>query len=234
MATWDTFAVETDRESELLLTTVRTYKMRSGRVTQSQRLALDELSGHFDLAGLAWDEIIMKAGGREIVADIGFGFGDSVVHYARTEPDRYIVGLEVHIPGVGAVCRDAAAAGLTNVGILNLDARQWLTDAVPAAALAGVRLFFPDPWPKKRHHKRRFIRQPVLDLIASRCLPGAFLHIATDIDDYAADAIEELSGSAHWELVPGSDHRRGRPVTRFERRALTDGRPIVDLLAFRV
>ena len=220
-------------EGELLLTTVRTYKMRSGRVTHSQRIALDGVASRYNLGGRPWSDIVVSADGRPVVADIGFGFGDSMLHYAAAEPERFIVGVEVHIPGVGALCRDAAAAELSNLAVVNEDARGWLAEVVPDAALAGIRLFFPDPWPKKRHHKRRFIRRPVLDLLATKCAPGAFLHIATDWADYATDAAEELAAHPLWGLASGTDHRRGRPVTRFERRALNDGRPVVDLLALR-
>ncbi|MBU6212859.1 MAG: hypothetical protein KGP01_00190 [Actinomycetales bacterium] len=213
---------------------MRTYKMRSGRVTSSQRAALDGVASRYDVGGWEWGRIHDRAAGREMVLDIGFGFGDSMLHYAAVEPDRFLIGLEVHIPGVGALCRDAAAAGLENMCVANVDARAWLASTAPPSALAGVRLFFPDPWQKKRHHKRRFIRRPVLDLLAGKCRPGAFLHIATDWADYADDAAAELDSSPAWDLQPGIDHRRGRPVTRFERRALADGRPVVDLVALRV
>lgn len=223
-----------ESDQDLLLTTVRTYKMRSGRVTPSQRAALDGVAHVYGIGGWDWPDIRDRAAGRDVVLDIGFGFGDSMLHYAAAEPERFLIGLEVHIPGVGALCRDAAAAGLGNMCVANEDARQWLASVAPAGALAGVRLFFPDPWQKKRHHKRRFIRQPVLDLLAQKCRSGAFLHIATDWADYAEDAAAELGASSSWDLQPGTQHRRGRPVTRFERRALADGRPVVDLLAIRV
>ena len=219
--------------ADVLLSTVRTYKRRSGRVTASQQQALDVDSTHFDLADCSWTDIQRRAGDAEIVVDIGFGFGESVLHYAQAQPARFIVGLEVHLPGVGALCRDAATAGLSNIGVLNVDARQWLADVVPDAALSGVRLFFPDPWPKKRHHKRRFIRRPVLDLLASRCAAGAFLHIATDISDYADDAQAELAQSPFWHLQAGADHRQHRPVTKFERRANVAQRQVFDILAYR-
>lgn len=232
-AGWDTSAV-TERTPDVMLTTVRTYKMRNGRVTASQQVALDGVAAGFDIAGLTWTQLLERADGRDIVLDIGFGFGESVLHYATAEPNRYIVGVEVHRPGVGALCRDAGALGLHNIAVVIGDARQWLTDVVPNSALVGIRLFFPDPWPKKRHHKRRFIRQPVLDLLASKCAAQGFLHIATDISDYAEDAREELSQSRFWQLYGGTNHRRERPVTKFERRAIRDNRSVFDLLATRV
>ena len=232
-ADWDTSAV-TERMPDVMLTTVRTYKMRNGRVTASQQLALDAMAADLDVAGMTWSQLLHRADGRAVVLDIGFGFGESVLHYAAAEPDRFIVGVEVHRPGVGALCRDASTLELPNIGVVIGDARQWLTDVVPDSALAGIRLFFPDPWPKKRHHKRRFIRGPVLNLLASKCAPSAFLHIATDISDYAHDAREELSQSGSWQLCEGMSHRRERPVTKFEQRAIRDHRPVFDLLATRV
>lgn len=219
--------------SEQLLTTVRTFKMRSGRITESQQAALRTAAERYDLSDEPWSTFTSRAAGRPIVADIGFGFGDSLLHYAHAEPKTFIVGLEVHLPGVGALCRDAAAAGLDNIALVIGDARTWLRNSVPEASLAGVRLFFPDPWPKARHHKRRFIRAAVLDLVASRVAAGGFLHIATDWANYAEDASEELATSQSWELEPGTHRRFNRPITRFERRAINDGRPVHDLLAHK-
>lgn len=223
----------TASHDDRLLTTVRTYKLRSGRVTPSQRLALQGVADQYVIDDHSWSQVLARAAGRDVVLDIGFGFGDSLLHYAQVEPDRFHIGLEVHVPGVGALCRDASAAQLTNLCVAHADARQWLTAVPPADALAGARLFFPDPWPKKRHHKRRFIRQPVLDLLASRCRPGAFLHIATDWADYADDAMAELAASTQWELLPEWNERHGRPITRFERRAIAGSRPVVDFTAVR-
>lgn len=219
---------------EVALTTVRTFKMRSGRITESQRLALAGVAGRYDVSDEPWSTVVDRADGRRVVADVGFGFGASVLHYAAAEPDSFIVGLEVHVPGIGALCRDAAASELDNVAVVTGDARTWLRTKVPESALAGVRLFFPDPWPKARHHKRRFIRAQVLDLLAARVTLGGFLHIATDWADYAEDARAELQASALWHLEPGGHRRFGRPVTRFEERAIKDGRAVQDVLAVRV
>ena len=219
--------------TDIALTTVRTFKMRSGRITPSQRAALDEVASTYDVSALSWEHIRERAGDREIVVDIGFGFGDSVLHYSQQQPQRFVIGVEVHLPGIGALCREAHAAGSTNLSVVIGDARAWLIGSVPEAALAGVRLFFPDPWPKARHHKRRFIRAHVLQLLASRVQSGGFLHIATDWADYADDAREELQAALDWVVEPGTHRRDNRPVTRFERRAVTDGRLVQDILAWR-
>lgn len=219
---------------DVALTTVRTFKMRSGRITPSQRIALDEVTSRYDLSRASWADLLERTAGRGVVADIGFGFGDSVLHYAQAEPNTFIAGVEVHLPGIGALCRDAAASNTSNMGVVIADARAWLTQTVPEASLAGVRLFFPDPWPKARHHKRRFIRSHVLELLASRVGSGGFLHIATDWADYADDASAELTASVRWRLEPGTHRRFDRPITRFERRALADGREVRDMLAWRV
>lgn len=219
---------------DIALTTVRTFKMRSGRITPSQRIALDEIASRYDLSHSSWADVLERAAGHDVVADIGFGFGHSVLHYAQTQPNTFIAGVEVHLPGVGALCRDAAASNTSNVGVVIGDARTWLTQTVPEAALTGVRLFFPDPWPKARHHKRRFVRSHVLELLASRVGVGGFLHIATDWVDYAEDASAELTASSRWRLESGTHRRFDRPITRFERRALTAGREVRDVLAWRI
>ncbi len=219
--------------TDIALTTVRTFKMRSGRITPSQRNALEQVAARFDVSSLPWADVVERAAGKEIIADIGFGFGDSILHYGQAEPENFIIGVEVHLPGVGALCREAAAVDAVNIGVVVADARTWLLSSVPQAALSGVRLFFPDPWPKARHHKRRFIRSHVLTLLATRVRTGGFLHIATDWADYADDAREQLQQHPDWVLDAGSHRRADRPITRFERRAIAQGRNVEDVFAVR-
>ena len=232
----DTWCVtDATRETTSAIASVRTYKQRTGRVTESQRQALATIAPEFDVTHLSWDDILeRRVRGRRIVLDIGFGFGESVIFYAHAQPEVFIIGSEVHTPGVGALCRDAAKLQLANVGVVAADVRPWLESVVPDAVFDGVRLFFPDPWPKKRHHKRRFIRDHVLELVANKVALGGFLHIATDWEDYAIDASEALAAARQWHLEPGQDRRFDRPVTKFEQRAINDGRSLFDIVALRV
>jgi tRNA (guanine-N7-)-methyltransferase len=211
--------------------TVRTFKPRSGRLSLTQREALQHDSGRYLLGDRGWELIHARAAGRPIVADIGFGYGESVLGYAQTDPTHFIVGFEIHLPGVGALCEALQRAQIEHVAVVQDDAQLFLTQEVPDGGLAGVRLFFPDPWPKQKHHKRRFIREHIVDLLTRKLEPGGFLHIATDIRDYADDALQVLREDGRWVIDDDLSRREHRPLTRFERRASAAGRPICDVIA---
>lgn len=151
--------------------------------------------------------------------------GEATAAMARADPDRDIVGVEVHPAGVAALLRRIEEASLTNVRVVEGDAVQVL-EACPAGSLAEVRVFFPDPWPKARHAKRRLLRRGFTDLLATRLAPGGFLHLATDSSDYAEHALLALAG---WdaEVVPRPERR---PETGYELRALAAGRGPIDVI----
>lgn len=199
----------------------------------SQRAALHADSGRYLVGDRGWDFVSERAGGMPIVADIGFGYGESVLGYAQADSESFILGFEIHLPGVGALCETLHSAGIEHVAIAQSDAQLFLVREVPDAALAGVRLFFPDPWPKKRHHKRRFIREHIVDLLAAKVAPGGFFHLATDVPDYADDAVAVLLADGRWDVDAELARPRSRPMTRFERRAVTAGRPVCDVIARR-
>lgn len=211
---------------------VRSYKRRAGRVTAGQRAALD---AHWPAYGLmvdgrALDLVALFGRSAPVVLEIGFGMGEATATMAATEPDHDVLAVEVHTPGQGNLLRLLDAAGLTNVRIADGDARQLVTDMLPTASLAGVRLFFPDPWPKARHLKRRLLDDGFADLLADRLADGGVLHVATDMANYAAQVATVLDRQPLLERVDPP----WRPQTRFERRGVAAGRPSTDLAARRV
>lgn len=164
----------------------------------------------------------------DLVLDIGFGHGESALQMSRAEPAVDIIGVEIHTPGVAVVLEAIAAERLDNVRVVHGDALVFL-DRIAADSLAGVRVFFPDPWPKLRHHHRRLIGSDVVVALTDRLHIGGSLHVATDIADYAATVLRACD--AEPRLVGGTvDRPSNRPLTRFEQRGLAEGRVPVDLV----
>ena len=166
------------------------------------------------------------ARGTPLVLEIGFGMGEATAVMAAAEPGIDVLAVDVHPAGVAALLRRLEAAELDNVRVVEADAVAVL-QALPSGSLTQVRVFFPDPWPKKRHHKRRLVRGSFAALVADRLAPHGFLHLATDCADYARHTREVLR---NWE-VEQVDRPTTRPVTGFERRAMAAGRQTVDLVA---
>lgn len=166
------------------------------------------------------------------VLDIGFGTGEPVERSALDEPERSIIAIDLHIPGVGDLVHRIESAKLTNVVVIEADARQVLP-ALPPNGLSGVRTFFPDPWPKKRHHRRRLVNESFTRELARYVQPGGFWHLATDWPDYADQIAAIVTASDLWRggVIPRPDHR---PVTRYERNALAAGRAPIDMWFERV
>jgi tRNA (guanine-N7-)-methyltransferase len=219
---------------------VRTFEPRRSRVTTAQRRALLRLWPVWGLeidgrTRLDLDELF---GGLPVVLEIGFGMGEATAEMAAADPHTGILASDVHTPGQGNLLRLAEQRGLTNVRVANGDAVLLLREMLPPASLAGVRVFFPDPWPKKRHHKRRLIQPEFVELAASRMRPGALLHCATDWEPYAEQMLQVLSASPSLEnTVPGGGYAprpADRPMTRFERQGLAKGHVVRDLLFRRV
>ena len=209
---------------------IRTYKPRRTRITERASRALVEQSAfvldpaapELDLAGI-W------GAGTPVILEIGFGDGLATAAMAAADPATGILAIDVHTPGVGDLLARIGEAGLTNVRVMEADALRVLSQMVPPHSLAGVRSFFPDPWPKARHHKRRLVQPDVIDLVRTRLVPGGTWHIATDWEEYADWITACFSADARWH---GGVVERPpwRPVTRYERRALADGRAITDVV----
>ncbi|MGI9223826.1 MAG: tRNA (guanosine(46)-N7)-methyltransferase TrmB [Woeseiaceae bacterium] len=213
---------------------IRSFVRRAGRMTPSQQRALDELWPVFGIESSTTPVDFGTVFGREapVVLEIGFGNGDTLVQQAAEHPDWDFVGIEVHEPGVGHCLLRAQDTGVTNLRLISHDAVEVLAEQVPAASLSRVNLYFPDPWPKKRHHKRRIVQAPFLDLVAERLQPGGALHIATDWANYAEHIDEVINDCGRFDCVEDREHNGDRaldrPQTKFERRGLTKGHRIRD------
>jgi len=164
---------------------------------------------------------------------VGFGTGEAVIAYATADPSTRILAVDMHTPGIGDLLAGIEERGLTNVYVVEADVRPILTQAIPEGMLMGVRTFFPDPWPKKRHHRRRLIQRGFADQLAACCATGAVWHIATDWPDYAEHIASAVNSSIYWQggII---DRPADRPVTRFERRGIAAGRAPIDLRFIRV
>ncbi|MRH78150.1 tRNA (guanosine(46)-N7)-methyltransferase TrmB [Spiribacter sp. C176] len=216
---------------------IRSFVRREGRLTDGQIRALEQL---YPLYGVDWTDgpldlnrLFVKPG--PVVLDIGFGDGEALAAMAITHPEYNYLGLEVYRAGTGKLLRRIEADGISNLKVMLTDATEFLKAGVASASLAGVQLFFPDPWPKKRHHKRRMVQPEWLTMVADRLQPGGFLHMATDWAEYADWMLELTNQAPDFE----NPHRgfasnvTARPSSRFERRGLRKGHQVFDLILLR-
>ncbi len=224
---------------------VRSYVLREGRLTKVQRRALDELLPRYGLTlPAAGSEPgtepkpldLRQAFGRAAPTrlEIGFGDGGALLEMAAKNPHCNFLGAEVHRPGVGRLLLQLEARGLANVRVFCDDGIQVLTRALAAQALDALYLYFPDPWPKKKHHKRRIVQAAFIELAAPRLAAGGQFHFATDWQPYAEQALEQLEQSAHFENRAGPRHFSprppNRPSTKFERRGQKLGHGVWDIV----
>lgn len=214
--------------------TIRSFVRRTGRMTPSQERAISELWPQFGIEYRAASLDLKTLFGRSAntVLEIGFGNGDTLVQTAADHPEINYIGLEVHEPGVGHCLIKARDAGIRNLRIIVQDAMDVLRDQIDDGTLARINLYFPDPWPKKRHQKRRIINPPFLELAAKRVFPGGALYVATDWENYAEHIDQVMSDSAEFELVERCRHSGDQPLdrytTKFETRGLKKGHHIWD------
>lgn len=223
-----------DVESAPPRRTIRSYVRRAGRTTEGQARALSELGPRFVLP---YQEQLLDLDvvfGRHAptVLEIGFGMGDATAKIAQLQSDHNFIGCEVHEPGVGALLKHVGDLQLSNVRIVAHDAVQVLQHMVPEASLAGVHVFFPDPWHKKKHNKRRLIQAPFVDTLVRYLAPGGYLHCATDWEPYAQQMLEVLSGhpALHNTAAGFAPKPAYRPLTKFENRGLRLGHGVWDLV----
>ena len=216
---------------------VRSYVLRAGRMGTGQVRALAELAPRFVLPFEPQPLDARAAFGRDVplVVEVGFGMGAATAAIAAAQPERNFLGIEVHEAGVGALLRRIDAEQLANLRIVRHDAVEVLASMVAPASLVGVNLFFPDPWPKKRHWKRRIVQPAFAALVASRLAPGGVWHCATDWQPYAEQMLEVLAAEpALVNTAPGYAPRpEHRPLTKFEQRGLALGHGVWDLLFAR-
>jgi tRNA (guanine-N7-)-methyltransferase len=217
---------------------IRSFQPRRSRVTKGQRAALERLwpQWGFDVDGLHKLDLSELFGDSElpVVLEIGFGMGEATARMAAADSATGILAVDVHTPGQGNLLRLADEKGLTNVRVGNGDAIILLREMLAPDSLSGLRIYFPDPWPKARHHKRRLIQPEFLDLAAEPLRSGALVHCATDWEDYAEQMLEVLSAHPQYEntqpdggFAPRPEHR---PLTRFEGQGLNKGHKVRDLL----
>ena len=219
---------------------VRSFVLRAGRLTEGQKRALDELWPVFGLPdGREPLDFVSQFGNEHpVIMEIGFGNGEATWQMAAARPDQNFLGVEVHRPGVGHLLLKLEEHGLENVRIACEDAVELLERRIGRGSLDGVRIYFPDPWPKKRHHKRRIIRDEFVDLLARRMKPGGILHLATDWEPYAEYMLEVMQASGDFanQSADGgaSPQPDWRPSTKYEQRGERLGHRVFDLVYQRV
>ncbi|STX50528.1 tRNA (m7G46) methyltransferase, SAM-dependent [Legionella busanensis] len=216
--------------------TVKSFVLRAGRMSKRQQLALDKWLSHYILPvdGVAWDFQAIFGRNTEIIVEIGFGMGASLIAMAEQNPTKNFIGIEVHRAGVGSLVADLHEKEINNVRVAMCDAVAIFNQQIAAESLDGVQIFFPDPWPKKRHHKRRLIQPDFVKLITNHLKPGGFLHCATDWQDYAESMQVILSAEPTLKnsQINNSFAPRpsSRPITKFELRGNRLGHGVWDLI----
>ena len=216
---------------------IRSYVLRQGRMSDAQKRAYEESMQHW---GISYEPAILdfeKAFARKapVILEIGFGMGHTTAEIAAAHPQNNYLGVEVHTPGVGSLLKEIQLRGLSNVRIIQHDAVEVLTHMIGDDSLSGIHIYFPDPWPKKRHHKRRLIQPELTRLLARKLAPGGYLHSATDWEDYAMQMLEVLSAEPLLKNTSDgfSTCPEWRPVTKFEQRGLKLGHGVWDVLFSR-
>jgi tRNA (guanine-N7-)-methyltransferase len=217
---------------------IRSFVVRAGRMTAKQTRGLTDGFARFGLTYAAQPLAFSKTFNRNApcVMEIGFGMGVTTAQIAQSLPETDFLAVEVHPPGVGNLCNLLDEQKIANVRVLQHDAVEVLNHMIAPQSLAGVHVYFPDPWHKKRHNKRRLIQPPLVSLIASRLVVGGYLHLATDWVPYAEQMLEVLSAEPllRNEVVDYAPRPAWRPETKFERRGINLGHEVRDLLFRRV
>ncbi|MFZ5582297.1 MAG: tRNA (guanosine(46)-N7)-methyltransferase TrmB [Pseudomonadota bacterium] len=227
-----------DQDNPLAQRHIRSFVLRQGRVSSAQLRYLDDMMPKIGIEHRPQLLDFAATFGREAptVFEIGFGMGETSAKIAAVRPDTNFIEVEVHTPGVGSLCKLVAEGKLGNIRIIQHDAVEVLRDMIPENSLAGAHIYFPDPWPKKRHHKRRLVQPPLIALLASRLAPGGYLHCATDWEEYAVQMLEVLSAepllentvdNRHGGFAPRPDYR---PLTKFEQRGIRLGHGVWDVI----
>ncbi len=217
---------------------IRSFVLRQGRISNAQQRALEGLLPRFGIpfqgSLLDLDEAFGRAAPK--ILEIGFGMGETTAAIAAAHPENDYLGVEVHSPGVGSLLKQIEEQGLTNLRVIQHDAVEVLKHMIAPGALSGVHIFFPDPWHKKRHHKRRLIQPELVALLSDRLRPGGYIHAATDWQEYAEHILAVLSAEPRLTntaqgYAPRPEYR---PLTKFERRGLRLGHGVWDIVFRRI
>ncbi|MEO6712228.1 MAG: tRNA (guanosine(46)-N7)-methyltransferase TrmB [Mycobacteriales bacterium] len=217
---------------------VLSFKPRRGRMTSGQRRAVETLWPAYgiEITGAALDPVAVFGRLAPMVLEIGFGMGEATAQMAAAEPGQDILAVDVHTPGAGALLQRLGDAGLTNVRVALGDAVDVLKLMIGSATLDEIRIYFPDPWPKNKHVKRRLLSPEIVALAADRLRPGGTLHVATDWAPYAARIVTVIGGEPRLRnnFADYAPRRPQRPTTRFERIAAARGHEVFDIVATRL
>lgn len=220
--------------------TIRSFVKRTGRMTESQQRAMDE---HWQDLGLTYEQgslDLAQVFGREapLVVEVGFGNGDSLVEMAQNEPEKNFIGIEVHEPGVGRLINNVVSLELTNLRAYCHDAVEVFSDCIPDQSIDRMQLFFPDPWHKKRHHKRRIVQPEFVEMVRRKLKIGGVWHMATDWEHYAEQMLEVMSEAPGYQNVAAEGQYvprpETRPLTKFEQRGERLGHGVWDLMFERI
>ena len=216
---------------------IRSFVLRQGRVSPAQQRAVDTLLPRFGIPYEVKPLDLSLAFGRSApkILEIGFGMGDSTATIALAHPENDYLALEVHTPGVGNLLKLIDAQQITNIRIMQHDAVEVLRDMIPDGSLDGVHIFFPDPWHKARHNKRRLIQSPFIAKLVQKIKPGGYIHVATDWQDYAEQVLRVLTEEPLLENTAADYAPRPayRPLTKFEQRGIRLGHGVWDLVFLR-
>ena len=217
---------------------VRSFVLRQGRMSPAQTRAFEQLLPRY---GVPFQPSLLDFAsvfGRlaPTILEIGFGMGETTAAIAQAHPQHDFLGIEVHAPGVGALLKRIDEAGLNNVRVMRHDAVEVVSQMIPQASLAGIHVYFPDPWPKKRHHKRRLLQASLVTALAERLTPGGYLHAATDWEEYAHEILATFAAEAL--LTNTAEHFAPRPAwrpqTKFETRGMKLGHGVWDVVFRKV
>jgi tRNA (guanine-N7-)-methyltransferase len=213
---------------------VRSYVLRQGRMSPAQVRAFDTFLPRFGIpfAPSPLDYRAIFGRTAPVVLEIGFGMGETTARIAAAQPEIDFIGVEVHAPGVGSLLKQLAEAGIANLRVVRHDAVEVVESMIPPASLAGIHVYFPDPWPKKRHHKRRLLQPAFVHALALRLGPAGYLHAATDWEPYAQEMLATLAAepmllNTAEDFAPRPEWR---PLTKFEARGMRLGHAVFDLL----
>lgn len=219
---------------------IRSFVRRQGRLTNGQQLALDN---YWPVMGVEYQTELVDFNalfGRDapVVLEIGFGMGASLVTMAAQHPEQNFLGIEVHLPGVGACLAAAQEAGISNLHVMCHDAVEVLMNMIPDGSLSMVQLFFPDPWHKARHNKRRIVQVPFVQLVRSKLKVGGVFHMATDWEPYAQHMLEVMTSVTEYRNLSNNneyvERPESRPLTKFEARGQRLGHGVWDLMFERI
>lgn len=225
-----------DEKQQNFYRTVKTFVLRQGRMTERQQRDYEELSEKWCIPYI--EDIEKKidfetvfGNANPVTIEIGFGMGAATALIAEANPNKNYLGIEVHTPGVGKLLGEIRQRNLTNIRIIQHDALEVLQNMIPLSSVAAFHIFFPDPWPKKKHHKRRLVQRPRTELMAERLVTGGYIYMATDWEPYAEFALEELAATKGLKnkYEGYAPHQEWRPETRFEQKGLNAQRNICEL-----